>query len=70
VREVIQRHFDERSSLNVFPRDGVEGNIDASGLLGHFRDVLLEGLLIERIDFSGLGRSACCTDILGHSLEL
>src|SRR5262245_55064277 len=46
VREILKRHLDDRSSLNILHPDGVERDVDGPSLLGHFGDVLLDGLLV------------------------
>jgi hypothetical protein len=55
--------------MNVSVADRVEGHVNAPRLLGHGGGVLVDGLLIESIDFRRLGRSTCGGDFRGHPVE-
>ena len=67
--ELLKRHLDEWRALNVSDPDSIEGNINPSGLLDHFADVLLDCLLIERVHLRRLGHSSGFGDFLGHCFE-
>jgi hypothetical protein len=54
--------------LNRFESDGVQDDIDATGLLGHAGRVVLDSIFVERIDLRSLSRSACRHNILGERL--
>src|SRR4029450_6752793 len=69
-RDLLKPHLDERIPLNIFHPDGVERDVDASGLLGYFGDVLLDGRSVESVDLRGLGRSSRGGDIPGHWVKL
>jgi hypothetical protein len=46
AHEVLARHLDERNQLDVTDRDGVEGDVDAPGLMDYLAEVSLDGLLV------------------------
>jgi hypothetical protein len=50
--------------------DQVEGDVDATGIRRHGGGVLVERVLVERVDLRRLGRSPCGTDPHGDRLEL
>jgi hypothetical protein len=47
----------------------VEGDVDASGLLGHGVGVLLDGFLVQSVDLRHLGDSPRGGDLVGHLVE-
>ncbi len=60
---------DQRDPLYVPARDEVEGDVDAARLGGHSPGVLVDGLLVEGVEFGHLGRPASGSDVLGDRLE-
>jgi hypothetical protein len=54
---VVHRHLGERGSVGVPVGDQVEGDVDATGIRRHGGGVLVERVLVERVDLRRLGRS-------------
>src|SRR5918998_2968948 len=59
----------QRLALNVLHADGIEQDIDATGLPGHGICVLLDGLLVQSIHLSRLRYPTSGADLFGHLLE-
>jgi hypothetical protein len=55
--EVIDRHLGERDPVSVRVADQVEGDVDAAGIRRHGVGVLVDRVLVERVDLRRLGRS-------------
>ena len=70
-QEAFRGEFGERYSLNAFLRnaDGVEGDIDASGLPDHGAEVFLDRLLVQRIDLGALGAAAGSDDVARDGVD-
>jgi hypothetical protein len=68
--EVIDRHLGERHPVSVRVGDQVEGDVDATGIRRHSGGVLIDRVLVERVELRRLGRSPRGTDLLGDHLEL
>ena len=66
---VFQRHLGQRGPLHVAVRDQVEGHVDASGIRRHSVGMLIDRLLVERIDFGRLGQPTGRANLLGDLLE-
>ena len=67
--EVFQCHLGHRSPVHVRVRDQVEGDVDPAGLRSHGVGMLIDRLLVERIDLGRLGRPTGRADLLGDLLE-
>jgi hypothetical protein len=69
AHKILARHLRQRHQLDVPDRDGVEGDVDASGACGHGIRVFIDRPLVEGIDSHGLCRSSRGADLLGHPVE-
>src|SRR5215204_7332922 len=67
--EMVEGHLGQGFTLNIVIQDCVEGDVDASSLLGHGGGVILDGLLVQGIDLRRLGHSASRGNLLGHLIE-
>ena len=60
----------ERGPVRVRVGDQVEGDVDATGIRGHGGGMLIDRVLVERVDLRRVDRSARGTDLPGDRLEL
>src|SRR5215204_465340 len=67
--EMLEGHLGQGFTLNIVIQDCVEGDVDASSLLGHGVGVLLNRLLVERIHLRCLGHPARRADLLGCNVD-
>ena len=56
--------------MRVRVGDHIEGDVDATGIRRHGGGVLVDGVLVERVDLTGRGQAPGGTDLLGYRLEL
>jgi hypothetical protein len=69
LREVLSGHVDEQDPLDVHA-DGVEQDVDPLRPGDHVVHVLLDRVLVQRIDLCRLGDAARGGDLLGDRLDL
>ena len=67
--EVFERHLGKRSPLDIPVGDQVEGDVEAAGLRDHAVGVLVDRLLVERIQRGGVGHAARIADVGCHGFE-
>jgi hypothetical protein len=70
MRVVLEGQLRERRPLHVKDANGVECDVDATRLRRHRIGVLVDGSLVERIDFGDLGPSSRGGDVPSHCVEL
>jgi hypothetical protein len=68
--EVIDRHLGERDLVRVRVGDQVEGDVDVTGIRRHGGGVLIDRVLVERVDLRRVGRSPRGANLPGDRLEL
>ena len=63
--------LDKRHALDALLRnaDGVEGDVDASGLRDHRAEMFFDRLLVQRIDTGGLGAAAGGDDVARDGID-
>src|ERR687896_1931593 len=67
--EVTHGHLRERGPVGVRVGDQVERDVDAAGVRRHGVGVLVDRVLVERVDLRCLRRSPSGTDLRGNRLE-
>lgn len=63
------RHLGDRRALVVAAWHEVEGDVDRAGPRGDRGGVLVDGLLVERIEDRDLGAAARVRDVRGDALQ-